>query len=223
MTTLLQSLVMYIIYFIALLMILQELHVKTTSILASAGILGLVAGLGAQNLVKDVIAGFFMVLEDHFTVGDYVQIGSLAGFVTEFGLRATRLTDWGGEIHIIPNGQITQITNHSRSNRRALVDIKIAYQEEPGKVMEVLKEIAGEARDEMDYIKDGPTILGIQDFMDNSYVVRMVAMTEPLRQEELERELRLRIKTRFDAEKIRMQGIPGFIAAGKGQDGAKKV
>lgn len=202
MVKLMQSITMYFIYFLAGLMILQEVGVKTTSILASAGIVGLAAGLGAQSLIKDVISGFFIITENQYAVGDYVQIGLLTGFVKEVGLRATRLVDSGGEIHNIPNGQISVVTNLSRANRRAIVDVKLPYNEASDRAIEVLKDIADQAAKDMDYIKEGPTVQGITDFGDNSLVIRVTAMTEPLRQGDAERQLRSMIKKRFDEENI---------------------
>lgn len=223
MAKLLQSITMYFIYFLAGLMILQEVGVKTTSILASAGIVGLMAGLGAQSLIKDVISGFFIITENQYAVGDYVQIGQLSGFVKEVGLRATRLADSGGEIHNIPNGQILVVTNLSRANRRATVDIKLPYSEAADRAIEVLKDIAEQAAKEMDYIKEGPTVLGITDFGDNSLVIRVTAMTEPLRQGDAERQLRSMIKKRFDEEIILLSLNAGKPSQRSDQPGSEKV
>lgn len=222
MASLLQSVAMYFIYFIAGLMILQEMGVKTTSILASAGILGLMAGLGAQSLVKDIISGFFIITENQYAVGDYVQIGQLTGFVRELGLRSTRLADSGGEIHNIPNGSVTLVTNLSRANRRAVVDVKIPYQEDIDRAEAVLKDIAAEAAG-LDYIKEGPSVLGITEFGDNALVIRITAMTEPLRQGEAERTLRSMIRKRFEQEDIRLSISAGVPRVRREQPGTEEI
>ena len=220
---LLQSVALYVVCFIVGVMILEELGIRTTSLVAGAGIVGLVVGLGAQNLIKDIISGFFIIVEDQYMVGDYIEVGSLQGKVTVIGLRATRLTDWGGEIHVIPNGQITQVTNHSRAIRRATVDVRIVYHEDTEKVMQILNRIAEEAALEFDYIKEGPTVLGIVEFGETSILIRIIAMTEPMRQWELERELRARIKQQFDLEGISLPVFPGLQGVKGVSDGTQKI
>ncbi|MGE5372963.1 MAG: mechanosensitive ion channel family protein [Solirubrobacterales bacterium] len=200
-TSLLQSIVMYIIYFVAGIMVLQELHVQTSSILASAGIIGLAAGLGAQNLIRDVIAGFFILLEDQYAVGDYIRIDGLTGFVREVGLRSTRLVDGNGDTHIIPNGQISKVTNHNRTDRKAVVDVPVLYQYEWDQIQRILNEIAQETSG-FDYVRQTPQVVGITDFTNDRMMIRMEAMTLPGRQGELEREIRAQIKRRFDQEGI---------------------
>jgi len=217
---LLQSVVLYVICFIAGIIILQALNIPTGSLLASAGILGLVVGLGAQSLIKDIISGFFIIVEDQYMVGDYIEVGSLRGFVKEIGLRATRLTDWGGEVHIIPNGQIDKVTNHSRSDRRAQIDIYIPYQENLDQVMAILEQVAEEFRREGDYITEGPTVLGVVEFGPTTLTIRIVAMTEPMRQWELERAVRARIKQRFEQEGIILPSFPAsWIVKGESYGG----
>ncbi|MGI6558916.1 MAG: mechanosensitive ion channel family protein [Limnochordia bacterium] len=126
-----QSLLRYLICFIAGTMILQELGIETSTILATAGLGGLAVGFGAQNLVKDVITGFFILLEDHFGVGDYITAGGQSGVVEEVGLRVTKLRDFGGELHIIPNGSIDRVTNHMGQGMRVLVRVTIPLRGKP--------------------------------------------------------------------------------------------
>ncbi len=114
MASVLVSIWKYAIYFIAGIMILNSLGINIMPILASAGVVGLAVAFGAQNLVKDAITGFFIIFDNYYTIGDYIQTGSLKGKVTEFGLRSTKIIDYGGEIHIIPNGNIGTVTNYSR-------------------------------------------------------------------------------------------------------------
>ncbi|MGE5415398.1 MAG: mechanosensitive ion channel family protein [Acidobacteriota bacterium] len=207
-TSLTQSIIMYIVYFVAGILLLQVLGVKTQSLLASAGILGLVVGLGFQNLIRDLVSGFFVIFENQYSVGDYVQIGALSGFVSDIGLRSTRLTDLGGEVHTIPNGQINTVTNHTRSNRKATVDIKIPNTEDVDRVISVLTEVAAKTAQDFDYIKDGPSVQGVVDLSDAFMVIRLTAMTIPQKQGDIERELRIRIKRCFDREGIGVYAKP---------------
>src|SRR5690625_3736752 len=120
---LIQNVATYIIYFTAFVMILDTLTIKIGPLLAGAGIAGLAIGFGAQNLVKDVISGFFIVFEDQFGVGDYVSFAGIEGTVEEIGLRTTKVKSCTGEQQVIPNGNITQVTNYSIHNGLAIVDI----------------------------------------------------------------------------------------------------
>ena len=124
---LLENALSYIVYFSAILAILAE-FMNISGLLASAGVLGLAVGFGAQSLVKDIISGFFIIFEDQFSVGDYVQIGTAVGTVEEIGLRTTKVSAYGGEIYIIPNGNITEVVNYSINNSLAIMDIRIAYE-----------------------------------------------------------------------------------------------
>jgi small conductance mechanosensitive channel len=165
--------------------------------------------LGAQNFIKDIISGFFIIVEDQYMVGDYIQVGELQGFVNEIGLRMTRLTDWGGEVHLIPNGQIERVTNHSRANRQASIDVRITYSENLEQVMEILNQVVEQVKREFEFIKEGPTVLGIVEFGEATLLIRIVAMTEPMRQWELERVVRARIKQSFEMEGIKLPSYPG--------------
>ncbi len=116
MVRLLQNVFSYAIYFVAGVMILETLSVDVRGLLAGAGIVGLAVGFGAQNLVKDIITGFFIIFEDQFSVGDYVRVGTFEGTVEEIGLRTTKIKSWTGEINILPNGSIVEVTNFSLHN-----------------------------------------------------------------------------------------------------------
>ncbi|RKO68005.1 mechanosensitive ion channel family protein [Desulfofundulus salinus] len=201
--TLLKSGLRYTVYFIAMVTILNLFGVRVEAILAGAGVVGLAVGFGAQNLVRDVITGFFLLLEDQFAVGDYITAAGVSGTVEEMGLRVTRLRDFGGELHIIPNGQITQVTNHSRGNMRALVEVGVAYEEDLDRVTAVLQQVCEQAaRDMADIIAEGPHVLGVVNFGQSDVVIRIIAYTKPMQQWYVERELRRRIKEAFDRENI---------------------
>ncbi|KAF0193932.1 MAG: small conductance mechanosensitive channel [Bacillota bacterium] len=199
---LLKSVLRYAIYFLVGMAIIDALGVPTSSIIASAGIVGLAVGFGAQGLVKDVLTGFFILFEDQFSVGDYVETAGLSGVVEEVGLRVTKLRDFSGVLHIIPNGAIDKVTNHNRGNMRAMVDVSVAYEEDPDVVRSVLDIVASEMAADTLTIVEGPRVLGIADLTESAIVFRVWARTLPMEQWGVERELRRRIKLAFDREGI---------------------
>ena len=205
MFSLLRSMSFYLITFTAILHALKQLfNFDTGTLLASASVLGVALGFGSQSLVKDIIGGFFILFEDQFSVGDYVQTGQFAGVVEETGIRATHLRDWGGELHIIPNGSITAVTNFSRGKMRALVDIQVPYDEDLERAMEVMNSVCEAVGAEFgDKIIDPPTVQGIIQFGERNTVLRVVAFTRPNEQWGLERELRRQIHSAFLKEGIR--------------------
>jgi len=202
--TLLRSVSRYVVYFIAGVMILTELGADPTSLITTAGILGLAVGFGAQNLVRDVITGFFILFEDQFAVGDYIKTSGVSGVVEEVGLRATKLRDWGGELHTVPNGLVTQVTNFSRGQMRALVDVSILYEEDVDRAINLISQVGEEIAGEFPTVIEGPTVLGVVEFRERDLLIRVVARTEPMEQWAVERELRRRIKQAFDREGIKM-------------------
>lgn len=197
-STLLRSIVLYVMYFFAGIMILQTLGIETAPIVATAGLASLALGFGAQSLVKDIITGFFIILEDQFGVGDYVAAADVAGIVEETGLRITKIRDFGGQLHIIPNSRIEQVTNFMGSKMRVMFDVRIAYEEDIDKAFAVLKETFAGMRTSMPDIAEGPDVLGVQELSDSSVIIRVVARSAPMAQWNLEREMRKRIKLAFD-------------------------
>ena len=148
-TAVLKNIVKYIFYFIGIVMILDMFNINTTSILATAGIGGLAIGFGAQSLVKDIITGFFILFEDQFSVGDYIKVGEFEGIVEELGVRVTKLRDFSGELHIIPNSNIGTVTNKTRGAMRALVKVNVSYEEDIDHVIKVLDDLCKEIRKPM--------------------------------------------------------------------------
>lgn len=201
-SALIKSIYRYFIFFVLIIMILRELDIDYTPILASAGILGLAVGFGAQSLVSDIISGFFFILEGQMSVGDYITAGSYTGIVEEIGLRTTRLRDFTGERHIIPNGKMEVVTNHTTGTMRAMVDVDVDYGEDLERVEQVLVQLGEELGQRFSEIKEGPLVLGVVDLADSGITVRMVAYTEPMQQWKIEREMRKAIKERFDQENI---------------------
>ncbi len=199
---LIKSLLRYAVYFVAILSVLEVLGIDTRSVLAGAGIVGLAVGFGAQNLVKDVISGFFLVLENQFTVGEYVEAGGITGVVEEMGLRVTKFRDFSGALHAVPNGAITSSTNWSRGNMRVLVRVDVAYEEDLDRVFGVLEPVLKQMESEVDTIREGPMVLGVSDLGESSVQILLFAKTEPMAQWAVEREMRLRVKKAFDKEGI---------------------
>lgn len=205
MFSLLRSMSFYLITFTAILHTIKYLFkFDTSTLLASASVLGVALGFGSQSLVKDVIGGFFILFEDQFSVGDYVQTGQFSGVVEETGIRATHLRDWGGELHIIPNGSITAVTNFSRGKMRALVDILVPYDENLDRAMQVMQSVCEMVSTEFgDKVIDPPAVQGIIQFGDRNAVLRVIGFTKPNEQWSLERELRRQIHSVFLKEGIR--------------------
>ncbi|MBZ4687744.1 MAG: MscS Mechanosensitive ion channel [Clostridiales bacterium] len=193
-----KSLLKYAVFFIAGIMILETFGVDTSAILASAGILGLAVGFGAQSLVQDVISGFFIIFEDQFTVGDYVEAGEVTGVVEEVGLRTTKIRRWTGHLEIIPNGSIKRVTNYNRGHMLALVTVGIAYEEDIDKAIEVLRQAGKKAYEEMESIVEEPVVQGVTQLADSSVNIRTIATTLPGEQWAVERELLRRFKYALD-------------------------
>jgi small-conductance mechanosensitive channel len=193
-----KSILRYGIYFIAFTPILETVGIRVSSLIAAAGIGGLAIGFGAQNLVRDVITGFFILLEDQFQVGDYIEVVDKSGIVEDITLRVTKLKDFNGDLHIIPNGIIDKVTNKSRDNMRALVEVGISYKENVDKIIDVLENICKEMAKKNDKIVEGPTVLGITNLGESGIIISIDAKTLPMEQWGIERELRKRIKDQFD-------------------------
>lgn len=224
--TLSKSIVRYATYFMVGFTIIGQLADLTGTdlkgFLAGAGILGVALGFGAQSLVKDVITGFFILLENQYAVGEYITTGTFSGFVEEVQLRVTKLRDWGGEYHIIPNGQITAVTNFSRGSMRAMVEVGIAYEEDIDKAVAVMNKVAGDVgRDFQDLIVEGPEVLGVVALGPSEVVIRTIAKTKPMEQWKVERELRKRYKEAFDREGIEIP-YPRRVILTQGSDTEQK-
>ncbi|QLG37605.1 mechanosensitive ion channel family protein [Paenibacillus sp. FSL W7-1088] len=180
--------------FIMILLLLSEINVKVGPLLASAGVLGLAIGFGAQGLVKDVITGFFIILEDQFAVGDVIQTGTYKGTVEVIGLRTTKLVSWQGEVHIIPNGTIASVTNFSMSNSLAVVDIPMKGEQTLDESVHLVKRALTGIEDRDLNIVKVPDVLGIQSMSTSEYVVRIVAECLPNSRASVERQIQSDVK-----------------------------
>lgn len=182
-----------------------DVFINITPLLASVSVVGLAISFGAQSLVKDVISGTFMLIEGQFGIGDVVRVGDTSGMVEKITLRTTILRDLHGVVHIIPNGEITRVSNLTKTWSRAVIDVGVAYREDVDRVIATLKDLGTEFQADADWgplLIEPPEVLGVENLSDSAVVVRMTAKTLPLKQWDVARELRRRIKKRFDAEGI---------------------
>ena len=195
---LLQNVVAYVVYFAAIIAVLDALTVDITGLLAGAGILGLAVGFGAQNLMRDIITGFFIIFEDQFSVGDYVRIGQAEGHVEEIGLRTTKIKSWTGELHIFPNGMINEVTNFSIHNSVAVVDISIAYEEDIDRAEKEIISLLDSLEGKYEDILLKPELLGVRMLGPSDVVMRVIAETQPMKHWYIGRALRKDIKHHLD-------------------------
>jgi small-conductance mechanosensitive channel len=179
-------------------------------LLATAGIGGLAVGFGAQSLVKDVISGFFILFEDQFGVGDMVKIGDFSGVVERMTLRATVLRNLEGQVHVVPNGNIQNVTVMTKEWARAVLDLTFPHEEPIGRTFEVLERVGARlAREWPDSVLEQPTILGVEKIDDSGVTIRSIVKTPPFKNAEVLREWRLRAKEEFDRAGIRFaQKLP---------------
>lgn len=199
---LMENIVAYVIYFVAFIMVLEALTIDVRAILAGAGVVGLAVGFGAQNLVRDVITGFFIIFEGQFSVGDYIRTGIHEGEVEEIGLRTTKIKSWTGELHILPNGNINEVTNFSIHNSVSVVDVSIAYEENIPKAEQAIQDLLQELPERYPEMKKTPELLGVQNLGASEVLMRVTAEVEPMTHWKMARAIRKEIKLRLDKEGI---------------------
>ncbi|GIP18432.1 mechanosensitive ion channel protein MscS [Paenibacillus montaniterrae] len=199
---LLNNMVSYTIYFIIGLLVLSELGISLGPLIAGAGIAGIAIGFGAQSLVKDVITGFFIVLEDQFAVGDMISTGKFKGKVEVIGLRTTRIVNEKGEVHIVPNSLITEVTNFSLHAATVSLDIAIAYQSNLRYIMQIVKQCAETLEHEK--IIGQPTVLGIQQFDKDEIVMRIEVQCEATYEDTVKRYMNERFKLTLEEHSLQM-------------------
>jgi small conductance mechanosensitive channel len=205
MGSLLKSVTSIVIFTIFGITIIAELGYPVGPLIASAGVVGVAIGFGAQSLVKDFLSGIFMIFEDQYGVGDSVDLGEAIGNVEAVGLRVTRLRDVEGTVWYVRNGEIIRVGNQSQNWARTVLDIPVALNQDLQRVQEVLRDVAHDLWDDEDYrhlIIEEPSVWGVQDLTPNWVVVRVTLKTAPLEQWAVAREMRQRIKWRFDHEGI---------------------
>ncbi len=199
---LLENTLSYVIYFSAILSILQEFNIDVKGLLAGAGVLGLAVGFGAQSLVKDVISGFFILFEDQFSVGDYVKIGTAEGKVEEIGLRTTKIKNFTGELFILPNGTITQVVNYSLKNSLAIVDVTIPFELGIEKVEKAIDAFLDSMSKDNPDLLGKPKLIGAHDFTEDSVIERIIVETKPMRHYDIARNISMGIKKHLEQEGI---------------------
>lgn len=198
----LRSVAVAAIWIFAALTILGQLGIDLGPLIAGAGIGGIALGFGAQSVVKDFLSGLFMLIEDHYGVGDVIDTGSATGTVEEVSLRSTTIRDVRGTVWHIPNGEIARVGNYSQLWSRALIDIEVAYDTDLRRAMEVMQRVADEMWEDPEWggdeLMDQPSVWGIQSLGASGIAVRLAVKTEPSMQWGVERELRIRLKEAFD-------------------------
>jgi small-conductance mechanosensitive channel len=195
-----------LVVIVGTMMALREIGLDITPLLAGAGVVGLAIGFGAQSLIKDIIAGFFVLMEDQFHVGDVIQAAGVSGQVERMTLRMTIVRDLQGTVHFIPNGEIKVVSNLTKEWSRAVLEISVDYAEDVDRVAGVLADVArGLAQDATfgKLVLEPAQVLGVESLSDSQVTIRMMVKTVPLKQWDVARELRRRIKARFDQEGIR--------------------
>jgi small conductance mechanosensitive channel len=204
-TNVLGDLVRVLIVGIGVMTIMAQLGIDLGPLLVAAGVGGIAIGFGAQSLVKDVISGFFILLEDQIRVGDVVTIAGVSGLVEDVGLRTIALRDQTGDVHTVPNGTVSTVTNKTKDFSRYVFNVGVAYKEDVDQVMETLKEIGTTLKEDPEF---GPDILeplemlGVDQFADSAVVIKCRITTKPIRQWAVGREMNRRIKKTFDARGI---------------------
>jgi moderate conductance mechanosensitive channel len=201
MASLLKSVSTGVIFTIVAFMVIAQLGYNIAPLIASAGILGVAIGFGAQSLVKDFLSGIFMILEDQYGVGDVVNVGEATGEVEAVGLRVTRLRDVDGTVWYVRNGEILAVGNMSQNWARTVLDVPIAYHEDLERVRTVLRDVAHDLWQDSEYhdsILEEPEVWGVERLDPDGVVMRIVIKTAPLEQWTIARELRERVKARFD-------------------------
>ncbi len=186
-------------------MVLEEVGIDVTPLLATAGVVGIAVGLGAQSLIKDMLAGLFILMEDQYNKGDVVKVAGISGQVEDVTLKRTVLRDLDGIVHSIPNGEITTASNYTKEYSRLNLDVPVAYGEDLERVIQVINRVGQDmAKDPLwgPKMRSAPQSLGVNKFAESGVEIKVLGDTKPMMQWEVARELRLRIKKTFDAEHI---------------------
>jgi moderate conductance mechanosensitive channel len=202
---LLRQAIIIVIWVMALLIVLNELGVAVAPILASAGVVGLAVGFGAQNLVRDVISGFFMILENQVRIGDVAVVNGTGGLVEQINFRTLVLRDLSGVVHIFPNGTITTLANLTKQWSAYVFDIGVAYKEDTDRVVEILKQVGTELRADEHFgplMVDDVEVFGVDRFADSAVMIKGRLRTLPIKQWEVGRQFLRRVKQAFDREGV---------------------
>ena len=217
-TGLLQNIIRYSVLFIMAVTILDRFGVPVMAILSTAGVLGVGIAFGAQSLFKDVITGFFILLENQYYVGEYIEAQGVAGYVEKLTLRCTYLRDFDGRLHILPNGNMSLVTNHHRGGSRVLVDISISYESDIGRATEVLEQVCRKVALEFkDVLLEAPQVLGVVNLAESAVVIRLLAQSRALEQWAVERALRKEAKEAMQQAGIAIPYPHTYVILEKGE------
>ncbi|MBP2034006.1 small conductance mechanosensitive channel [Clostridium algifaecis] len=201
----LKSVLKYCVYFFGIFEIISTISSKVgVTSLTFASIGGVAVGFGAQSLIKDIINGFFILFEDQFSVGDYIDVDDKSGVVESVELRVTKIRDFNGDLHIIPNGLITKVTNHSKGNVKIVIDIDISYDEDSEMVISKLNYLCKEFSEKNEFITEGPSVFGITKVKDGVITIRVIGKTKPMKQWDTEIKLREEIIKVLKKENVKM-------------------
>lgn len=192
----------YVLIFIFISMLFGIFNVPIGPLIASAGVLGLAIGFGAQGLVSDVVTGFFILLEKQIEVGEYITVASYDGIVEEIGLRTTKIRSFDGTLNFIPNRQIESVANHSRGTMRALVDIHINYESDLDKTMDILNVVCQEFQSDKRFV-DGPNVIGVNELGTANMTIRIVGQTINMEQWGAERDIRKAVKLALNTDRMK--------------------
>lgn len=205
-------------------LVLGELGVSVAPILATAGVAGIAVGFGAQSLIKDYFNGFFLLLDDQIRQGDVVEVADKGGLVEEVTLRYVRLRDLDGHVHFVPNGEIKVVTNRTREYATTLVEIGIAYRENPDEALAVMREVAAAMRADPDWrgrVADELEVLGVDKWGDSAVILRArIRVVPPIQQWNVKREYLKRLKKAFDERDIEIPFPHLTVYPGMRKDGS---
>jgi small conductance mechanosensitive channel len=204
-TNVIWTIVFGLIWFIAALTILAQVGINVGPIIAGAGVVGLAVGFGAQNLVKDLVSGFFLIMENQVRVGDVAIINGTGGLVESITFRTVVLRDLSAVVHVFPNGSINTLSNMTKDWSAYVIDMGVAYREDTDRVVEVMRQVSEQMQAESEYkaaMLDAIEIFGVDDFGDSAVTIKARLKTQPLQQWTVGREYRRRLKKAFDAAGI---------------------
>ena len=199
------STVSVLVWAVAFMMVLTEFGINAGPLIAGAGIMGVAIGFGAQYMIRDFLAGLFIMLENQYRVGDVIKVAGIGGKVEDITLRKTVLRDIDGVVHHVPNGEIKVASNKSQEFSRVHLKIGVAYKEDIDRVSSVLNQVCKEMAEDgkwKEKITKAPEVVGVDDFADSAVIIKILGDTLPLEQWGVARELRKRIKIAFDKENI---------------------
>lgn len=215
-----------IVFILAGMMILEKLGIEIGPLLAAAGVVGLAVGFGAQELVKDLIGGFFILLENQIRVNDVVVISGTGGLVEKVNLRMVTLRDLAGNVHYIRNGNINMVTNMTKEYSRYVFDIGVAYREDTDEVVEIIREIGREMSADSEFKEDilePIEVLGVDRFDDSAVIIKARVKTKPIRQWAVGREFNRRLKKKFDQHGIEIPFPHRTIYMGQDKKGNSPI